>query len=211
MPLPSSGAITLGNLQTEFGGSNPVSISEYYRGGGLVPNITVNNAVPTSGQISLSNFYNAAQSDPNPTAFAFTDIGLSGNDSVSGDTNTITITGINVPITLDFRTTTGSLQASGGGNEGAASSVAIYVNGSLVSGGTNMSLSAPPTKSNQTQFQKITVSNNDTIYVQYNLDVFGDSGDGGGTIVSATWTVSNDSSGNAVLDTFTISGSITVT
>lgn len=57
MPLPNSGAITLTDLQAEFGGSSPISLSEYYRGGGLT---TENNTgVPTSGAISLSDFYGA--------------------------------------------------------------------------------------------------------------------------------------------------------
>ena len=59
MALPSSGTISLGDLQGEFGGTNPVYMSEYYRGGGLVPNITANNAIPLSGVIKLSDFYNS--------------------------------------------------------------------------------------------------------------------------------------------------------
>lgn len=62
MTLPSSGTISLGDLQTEFGGSNPISISEYYRGGGLVPNVSANSAIPLDGNlapISLSDFYGA--------------------------------------------------------------------------------------------------------------------------------------------------------
>lgn len=55
MPLPSSGPISLANIQTEFGGSNPIGLNEYYRGGGLVPASVT--AVPASGGISLSNFY----------------------------------------------------------------------------------------------------------------------------------------------------------
>ena len=35
--LPSSGAIKFSDLQTVFGGSNPISLSEYYKGGSLVP------------------------------------------------------------------------------------------------------------------------------------------------------------------------------
>ena len=212
MPLPSSGTITLGNLQTEFGGSNPVGISEYYRGGGLVPDVAVNANVPTSGQISLSNFYGASNSDPNPTAFAFTDIALNAfGGSVDGATNTITISGINVPITLDFRTANGSLQASGSGFAVAQSTVSIYVNDIAISAApvNNMSFFAPPNRTNQTQFQKITVYNNDAIYVEYQLTAGGDDGDGAGTSNIPLWTVSNDSSGNTVLDTFSISGSTT--
>lgn len=59
MPLPSSGPLTLANIQTEFGGSNPISLSEYYAGGGLVPAGTSGTygAVPSSGTISIRNFY----------------------------------------------------------------------------------------------------------------------------------------------------------
>lgn len=59
MTLQSSGAIKFSEIQTEFGGSNPVSASEYYAGGAYVPSATsgVNGAVPTSGAISVSKFY----------------------------------------------------------------------------------------------------------------------------------------------------------
>lgn len=47
-----SGQISLNDVQTEFGGVNPVGIDEYYRGGALMsPN---NTGVPTTGQISMS-------------------------------------------------------------------------------------------------------------------------------------------------------------
>lgn len=36
-------------------------MSEYYRGGSYVPDTTVNAGVPTSGTISLSDFYGASQ------------------------------------------------------------------------------------------------------------------------------------------------------
>lgn len=37
MPLPASGQISLADLAAEFGGVSPHALSEYYRGGGLVP------------------------------------------------------------------------------------------------------------------------------------------------------------------------------
>lgn len=59
----SSGAISMGQLRQFFGdvvyNSNAVSMSDLYKGGYLVPNLTQNSAIPTSGTISLSNFYNA--------------------------------------------------------------------------------------------------------------------------------------------------------
>ena len=64
MTLQSSGAISLANIQTEFGGDGSPSLSEYYRGGGRVPNIAANAAIPTEGQISLFNFYGATVTIP---------------------------------------------------------------------------------------------------------------------------------------------------
>lgn len=68
--LPGSGAISFSDLQTTFGGANPISLSEYYRGGSYVPsaisysNYTTGisggytNNVPTSGTLSLAtDFY----------------------------------------------------------------------------------------------------------------------------------------------------------
>ena len=59
MTLQSSGAISLSQVQTEFGGANPISMSEYYAGGANVPGSTsgVNGAVPASGTISMSKFF----------------------------------------------------------------------------------------------------------------------------------------------------------
>ena len=55
MPLQTSGAISLLDVQNEFGGSNPISISEYYGAA---------SGVPTSGTISLSNFYGKSAYTP---------------------------------------------------------------------------------------------------------------------------------------------------
>jgi len=59
MAVTSSAPIDIGDLVTEFGGDAPHSLTEYYRGGSLVPNITANNGVPTSGAISLTDFFGA--------------------------------------------------------------------------------------------------------------------------------------------------------
>ena len=56
MVLQTSGPISLQDIQTEFGGSTPVSLNQYYRGGGLVPDIAANSNIPTSGPISLNQF-----------------------------------------------------------------------------------------------------------------------------------------------------------
>lgn len=62
MALPTSGPLTLQDVQTEFGGTNPIGLNEYYAGGGLVPAGTSGTigAVPSSGAISINNFYGTA-------------------------------------------------------------------------------------------------------------------------------------------------------
>ena len=88
MALPASGTITLDDLQTEFGGSNPISLSEYYRGGSLVPDTATNSGVPTSGAISLDDFYGAAAGSTLKTVTIGTDGGV--NDGfVSGSYGSI--------------------------------------------------------------------------------------------------------------------------
>tara|TARA_B100000123_G_scaffold180343_1_gene134187 strand:+ start:4661 stop:5572 length:912 start_codon:yes stop_codon:yes gene_type:complete len=57
MAIQSSGAISIQDIVDEFGGSTPHSLSEYYRGGSEVGSNNTN--VPTSGEISLSDFYGA--------------------------------------------------------------------------------------------------------------------------------------------------------
>lgn len=59
--LPSTGPISLANIQTQFGGADPIGINEYYAGGGLTPAGTsgINGAVPTSGQIGMDQFRGA--------------------------------------------------------------------------------------------------------------------------------------------------------
>lgn len=69
MPIPASGALSFGTFDYYFGNGNHgdffsgpnsnVPISSYYRGGTYVPNITTNNSIPISGQISFDNFRGA--------------------------------------------------------------------------------------------------------------------------------------------------------
>lgn len=67
MPVPTS-APSLSHIQTEYGGSNPISLSEYYRSASTgvtgnvsatVPNVTTAGSfglIPTSGAISIGVF-----------------------------------------------------------------------------------------------------------------------------------------------------------
>lgn len=80
MALPISGPISLGAIQTEFGGSNPISMSEYYRGGAYVT--TNNTGVPSAGVIQLDDFYGAVKQ------FAFT---ISSNLSTPQNLRTLAL------------------------------------------------------------------------------------------------------------------------
>lgn len=63
MTLPAHGnSISLSQIQTEFGGSNPISLSEYYAGGSYVPSGTTgeHGAIPSSSTTSLDKFHGAS-------------------------------------------------------------------------------------------------------------------------------------------------------
>lgn len=61
MALQTSGPISLDNVQQEWDGSAPISLNEYYG---------VDDGVPTSGTISLSDFYGTSAFDfPQGSAF----------------------------------------------------------------------------------------------------------------------------------------------
>ena len=112
MAVTSSAPIDIGDLVTEFGGDAPHSLTEYYRGGSLVPNITANNGVPTSGAISLTDFFGATdtQTTGDYTITISSSIiglgisvtGFDANGQVSSfgsiSTNTIAFSGFDVTI-----------------------------------------------------------------------------------------------------------------
>jgi hypothetical protein len=93
MPLPSSGAISLSDVQAEFGGTNPISISEYYG----------KDTVPASGTISLNDFYGTSAAPPFNAIW-----------SGSSFSNTSVIKGIQTSSSLwRFRNDGGSSEANG--------------------------------------------------------------------------------------------------
>lgn len=87
MALQSSGAISLSNIQTEFGGSNPISLSEYYKGGTYVPSTVLRDIVLTnidtytvSGYEILPRYYNTGGAEDSTVDEV--DASFSGGDSV---------------------------------------------------------------------------------------------------------------------------------
>lgn len=71
MAVKSSGTLGLvADVVAEFGGSSPYALTDYYRGGSLVPDIGANSGVPASGTIALTDFYGAEATTPGPTLTA---------------------------------------------------------------------------------------------------------------------------------------------
>ena len=83
MTLPSSGPLSLSDIQGEFGGSNPISLNEYYAGGANVPAGTSGTygAVPSSGTISVRNFYGTTNYVPVYVENIFSTFLYTGNGS----------------------------------------------------------------------------------------------------------------------------------
>ena len=95
MTLPASGPLSLSDIQTEFGGSNPISLSEYYAGGGLVPAGTSGTygAVPSSGALSVQNFYGTSNYIPVYIEDLFSSFLYNGNGGAQTITNGIDLSG----------------------------------------------------------------------------------------------------------------------
>ena len=97
MALQSSGAISIDDIVDEFGGTSPDGLDEYYRGGTYVPDTATNSGVPTSGAISLEDFYGAAAASVefDVSTYDATDIvDFLADASILFDTDgTITVTG----------------------------------------------------------------------------------------------------------------------
>lgn len=113
MALPSSGKMSLSMIAAEFGGSPPHKLSEYYRGGAYVPNITANNNIPTSGPIAFSDFYGAtnyvAMSNASLTRSSSTKEATStGNTTLTSDAVSATVSGGQAPYSYSWERVSGT-------------------------------------------------------------------------------------------------------
>jgi len=140
MAIPASGPIGIQNdIVTEFGGTAPHGLTEYYRGAGLVG--PANTGVPASGQIAIGNFYGAA----NRVALALTIASntnnynlytqASANPSYAAGNTDVTLT-VNPGVTIGSSSTgTYALSIPSGFNP--ADSVTLVNNGTVVGRGGN--------------------------------------------------------------------------
>lgn len=190
MTLQASGPISLADIQTEFGGSNPISMSEYYRGGAYVGSGAPN--VPTSGAISLSQFYGAA------AAFTF-------NQTISANTANYRLhdalvaagwngtTPINATITINsgvyvYESGLGNWAMIIGKNNNttfpAGSSVTLINNGTIIGTGGTGGYGGDPTQPGYVALAGATGGNGLLLYSPvtiYNYGaIYGGGGGGGG-------------------------------
>jgi len=121
MTLQSSGAISLADVQTEFGGSNPIGINEYYgRAAGI----------PASGTISLADFYGksaAVAFEFSTLVFGYSFTTISGSQTGNYSGNVVTPGAANSPKTF----TVFLAVQSGGGPPYGNVTVRYYQGGSL--------------------------------------------------------------------------------
>lgn len=141
MALPASGTMTADMIRNEFGGTNPFSISQYYRGGGRVPNSAANSNIPTSGTISFSNFYGGSNVDQTPDFISVSPM-HSSYSAVDGSSPTpnwsfspwYTLSGIDVPISVGFAAT----DISGGTTDNSGGCAWLATDVELMRGGVSI-------------------------------------------------------------------------
>ena len=95
MPLQTSGTISLSQIQTQYGGANNLSISEYYNGG---PNSTPNVSTSRISKIRMKGVSGTTDGNADIREFEFDGLGdwgtgdrRTGNNEITISTNMITI------------------------------------------------------------------------------------------------------------------------
>jgi hypothetical protein len=167
MAIQASGAVSLSDIQTEFGGVNPISLSEYYRNGTYVPPGAT--SIPESGAIDLSDFYGA----DNQFAFNIT------SDTENADIRALAVTAgwdeatrlianVNSGITLySNSTSTGGAVVSGSFPAG----ITIVNSGNITGQGGGAQAAGGPA---------LQITTSDTVKVTNNSGAFIAGGGGGG-------------------------------
>lgn len=165
MTLPSSGTIKLSEVQTEFGGSNPISMSEYYG---------EDSGIPNSGTISLSDFYGASAAGAVDPVFDAASYSLFNSDNTTNGGAFRT-----VEVTLTVETDGDLLEIESGTSIGSTTVIGNYDgNGPLTSSnydirldyvsGTNIANTNTWLQINSNRSWQLSVSDNTEQSVQFN-------------------------------------------
>ena len=134
MAIPSAGSsLAFSAIQTEFGGSNPISLSEYYAGGDNVPSGTSGDAgsIPSSGTIAVSQFYGST----NRVAIALTISSTTQSYNIFSNRAATYSAGIS-DVTLTVQAIVGSTGASAidTGNQWTSGDTVKIINNSQIVG-----------------------------------------------------------------------------
>jgi len=137
MAIPSSGSLALSAIQTEFGGSNPISMSEYYAGGSNVPSGTTGDSgsIPSSGAVAISQFYGST----NRVAIALTISSTTQNYNIYNNRGGSYSAG-NSDVTLTVQAIVGSTGSAGlttGSGWTSGDTIKIINNNQIVGKGRN--------------------------------------------------------------------------
>jgi hypothetical protein len=94
--IPGTGSISFSQIQAEFGGSNPISLSEYYAGGLYTPTGAsgTNGAVPGSSSFAMSKFYGTQKLIINTNARVIFGYGFANQLSSVSMTNLVSNAGV---------------------------------------------------------------------------------------------------------------------
>ena len=187
MALPSSGPLSINDIAGEFGGSTPHAMSEYYAGGGLVPAGTSGTygAVPSSGTISIQNFYGTSNFVPIYIEEVFSTWLYTGAGGTQTITNGINLTGSGGLVWVKSRSLSSDNPfadtARGGGN-------IIYSNSTAAQSGPGVNDITGFTSTGFTIGNNANVNQNGQTYVSWTFrkqpkffDVVTYTGDGTGT------------------------------
>jgi len=159
--LQTSGAISLSQIQTEFGGANPIAMSEYYAGGANVPSSTsgVNGAVPASGTISMSKFFGTSDVSfsPNGGTSAGTAVALSNTGNLYAS---VTIT-CNQSATWNWSNYAGFGGSVSVANGGSSTSITFSISTTEFGGTKNASYTVSATAAGVTRYWDVTVTAED--------------------------------------------------
>ena len=134
MAIKDSGSsLAISEIVTEFGGSTPHSLSEYYAGGSNVPSGTTgeSGSIPTSGTISMSQFYGSS----NRIAIALTISGTTQNYNIYANRGGTYSAGSS-DVTLTVQAIVGSTGASAidTGNQWTSGDTIKIINNSQIVG-----------------------------------------------------------------------------
>ena len=131
MALQTSGAISFANIQTEFGGSNPISLSEYYGGGTYVP-AGANPGIATSGAINMNSFYGGVAATVLTISANVNNYDIGARAiAAGGDKSTPVILTINAGVTVGS-TSSGTAAMYTGTGWSSGTTINITNNGSIV-------------------------------------------------------------------------------